>query len=471
MIDSLLGQRYRILRLLGKGGMGAVYEAEDTRDQTHVAVKVMTGELAWNPDAVRRFEHERKATATIESPHIARLIDSGGDENCPFMVMEYLRGEDLGQLFARIGPMSQNLALRIAAQACLGLARAHEAGVVHRDIKPANLFVAIGAGDERIIKVLDFGVAKVKLDWATSAESGGLTRTGAMLGSPMYMSPEQARGSRDVDHRADLWSLGVVLYEALSGRVPHGDVSGFGELIIAICTKPVRPVQTAAPWVTRDVAAIVQKALAPDPNARFQTAGEMLAAIQALLTDVKTREADFVSMSDSERARVEARVDPMPVHRNQSTRPGEGGARILVVEDNEMNIDMLSRRLERKGYRVLRAVDGETGVAIAKSEVPDLVVMDISLPGMDGWAAARELRSWPATRNLPIIALTAHAMAGDRAKALDAGCDEYETKPVEFPRLLAKIEALLKAQMTVTVDTGQQSGPHGATGTEKPGSS
>ena len=118
-------------------------------------------------------------------------------------------------------------------------------------------------------------------------------------------------------------------------------------------------------------------------------------------------------------------------------------AKILLVEDNEMNRDMLSRRLQRRGYEVLTAVDGESGLALTKSETPTLVLMDMSLPGIDGWEATRQLKADPATRAIPVIALTAHAMAGDRAKALDAGCDDYDTKPVEFPRLLAKIQALL----------------------------
>jgi CheY-like chemotaxis protein len=118
-------------------------------------------------------------------------------------------------------------------------------------------------------------------------------------------------------------------------------------------------------------------------------------------------------------------------------------AKILLVEDNEMNRDMLSRRLERRGYDVIVAVDGEEGVARAKADAPDLVVMDLSLPGIDGWEATRQLKAADETRAIPVLALTAHAMAGDREKALAAGCDDFDTKPVDLPRLVGKLEALL----------------------------
>src|SRR5262249_24458096 len=156
--------------------------------------------------------------------------DAGTDaETClPFLVMEYLEGEDVQHLIKRLGPLSPDLALRIVAQACLGLDRAHEARIIHRDIKPANFFLAKAGFDthpaQRVVKLLDFGIAKIAPDPSyDSGETAGLTRTGSMLGSPLYMSPEQARGHKDIDRRADVWSMGVVLYQALTGRTPHQD--------------------------------------------------------------------------------------------------------------------------------------------------------------------------------------------------------------------------------------------------------
>ena len=448
MIGRVLRQRYRVLRLLGQGGMGAVYEAEDTREGGSVAIKVITGDLARSEALLQRFEHEQLAARAVDSAHIARVLDAGTDDDAPFIVMEYLRGEDLGELFSRLGEVGEDLGLRIVAQAAMGLARAHEAGVVHRDVKPANRFRAEAEGDARVVKLLDFGVAKVKLDWATSAEAGGITRTGTMLGSPLYMAPEQARG-RPADPRADLWSLGVVLYRALAGRPPHSDVEGLGDLIIKLCTTPPPPIHRVAPWVSGPVAAVLQRMLSLDPAARYQTATELLEAIKPLVKGLDIRAADLVPLSHEERSRPPPSLASTVMHRSSSRmsldgQPGAG--RILLVEDNEMNMDMLSRRLERKGYVVLRAVDGETAVEMASTLAPDLVLMDVSLPGMDGWTATRTLRAAPGTARLPIIALTAHAMASDRDKAFEVGCDDYETKPVELPRLLGKMQALLAAR-------------------------
>jgi serine/threonine-protein kinase len=212
----------------------------------------------------------------------------------PFMVMDLLHGEGLGDLLGRLGPVAPELALRIAAQAAEGLRKAHQAGVVHRDIKPANLFLARAEAGRRVVKLLDFGVAKVKLDWAVSDEAGGLTRTGAVLGSPLYMAPEQARGSRKVDDRADLWSLGVVLYRALAGRVPNQEIDALGELIIAICTQPPESIRDVAPGVPKEIAAVVHRALTLDPAQRFQSAAEMLEAIARLVPSTSILDADLV---------------------------------------------------------------------------------------------------------------------------------------------------------------------------------
>ncbi len=310
--DSLIGTRYRVVRLLGAGGMGSVYEAIDAHSGARVAVKVITAEAAASPTLMSRFAREAAAAAAIDTPHIIRVLGSGHDEErgLPFLVLEYLEGEDLHQLIKRLGALSPDLALRIAAQACLGLQMAHEARIVHRDIKPANFFLAKTASGERIVKLLDFGVAKIKTDpTTTEAATGELTRTGSMLGSPLYMSPEQARGHRDLDHRSDIWSFGVVLYAALAGHTPHRDTDLLGELLILICTEAPEPLQNAAPWVSPEVAALVHRALRFDPSERFQSAGEMRAAINAMVPgDATIHEHALQSVGDGERASVAPRI-------------------------------------------------------------------------------------------------------------------------------------------------------------------
>jgi serine/threonine-protein kinase len=255
--EKVIARRYRIVRQIGAGGMGSVHEAVDETTQQRVAVKLIEAEISKDPTTMRRFEREARAAGTLDTPHIVKLLDAGVDQDAgvPFLVMEFLEGEDVHALVRRLGPLPPELALRIAAQGCLGLSKAHEARIVHRDIKPANFFLARGRADERILKLLDFGIAKITRDPNDShAETAGLTRTGSLLGSPLYMSPEQARGSKEVDQRADVWSMGVVLYQMLTGHTPHEDTTALGELIISICTEEPPPVQQLSPWVPPDIA-------------------------------------------------------------------------------------------------------------------------------------------------------------------------------------------------------------------------
>ncbi len=266
--------------------MGSVYEAEHTATGRRVAVKIISSkELVHDEAVVARFQREARAAGAIDTQHITQVLDAGRDHETglPFLVMEFMSGEDLQHVIKRTGPLAPDTALRIVAQACLGLQKAHEAHVVHRDIKPANLFLARRDAGEMIVKLLDFGIAKVKMDQSQETESAGLTKTGSMLGSPLYMSPEQARGIKDIDHRADIWSLGVVLYQALSGRTPFQHITSLGQLIIAICSEWPPHIQEVAPWVPPQVAEIVHRALRHRPEERYQSASEMFAAIRQLL--------------------------------------------------------------------------------------------------------------------------------------------------------------------------------------------
>ncbi len=289
VIGATIGGRYIIVRHLASGGMGAVYEARHTGTGRRVALKVVSSDLARRPGLLARFEQEARAAGSIESEHIAQVLDVGHDEalGAPFMALEYLSGEDGERFFARLGAVPPALALRIGVQACLGLEKAHAQGIIHRDVKPANLFFAERDGGEIRLKLLDFGIAKVlPSDVAPGAEAkprGPRTRTGAVIGSPLYMSPEQARARGDVDHRTDIWSLGIVLYEALSGRSPFADSESIGDFVRALCSAPAPPIRGLAPWVHEGVAAAVERALVIDPGGRYQSAAEMRQALAAFL--------------------------------------------------------------------------------------------------------------------------------------------------------------------------------------------
>ncbi len=280
MLGQILGGRYAIERLLGEGAMGSVFEARHTGTGRRVAIKVITADLARNPAALARFEVEAKAAGTIDSEHVVAVLDAGLDEarGAPFMVMEALEGEDLDALLARAGALLPENAVRIALQALEGLEKAHARGIVHRDIKPSNIYLHDRGGGALTVKLLDFGVAKIM-----NSGRPKLTRTGAIIGSPLYMSPEQARSRGQLDHRTDLWSLGVVLYEMLAGRTPLHDIDALGELILAICSRPVPPLREQAPWVEPALAEAVERAIRMEPEERYPGAREMAAALSPFL--------------------------------------------------------------------------------------------------------------------------------------------------------------------------------------------
>jgi serine/threonine protein kinase len=305
-MQELIGGRYRTSTRLGAGGMGTVYAATDTVTGSYVAVKVVSAEIAENDVALGRFEREVRAVRALETPHVVRMLDAGRDASSglPFLVMEVLEGDDAAYIFKRIKPLRPDVVLRLGAQACTGLEIAHAARIVHRDIKPSNLFFTMGpAAGQRTIKILDFGLAKLIPETESSPEPiTNLTKTGHLLGSPLYMAPEQARGQKNIDARVDIFSLGVVLYEALTGRTPHPYTDALGELIVTICTEPAERIEHLAPWVPKQVADIVHRAIEINPAARFQSIGEMRGALLSCLSESTIiYENMLVTIPESER--------------------------------------------------------------------------------------------------------------------------------------------------------------------------
>jgi serine/threonine protein kinase len=258
--------------------MGTVYEGRHLGTRRRVAVKVLTSEMATQPAFVARFEIEAKSAGQIESRHIAQVLDVGTHGAHPYLVMEYLDGEDLQQLIRRVGPLPPDLAIRIVAQACAGLAKAHEAGIIHRDIKPANIFLARQDGDV-VVKLVDFGIAKMRS--SNEAATAGLTSPGKIFGSPLYMSPEQIRGGKHIDHRSDLWSLGIVLYECLCGATPYDSLESLPQLIFAICSKNVPSLLDRAPWLQPSLLNIAWRALQVDLAHRYASANDFWQELRA----------------------------------------------------------------------------------------------------------------------------------------------------------------------------------------------
>src|SRR5580658_1808876 len=220
----------RLVRELGSGGMGSVWVADHRTLQTQVVVKFMHAQLAGDKDSLLRFSREAAAGANVKSPHVVQVFDHGiAPDGAPFIVMELLEGSDLATHSERNGPMSLFEVERVISQTCKALSRAHERGIIHRDIKPQNIFLTNVGGEEVFVKVLDFGIAK-----ATESLPGisSATKTGAMMGTPHYISPEQMVGAKGIDHRTDLWALGVVGFECLTGKKPF-DAETIGGLAVA----------------------------------------------------------------------------------------------------------------------------------------------------------------------------------------------------------------------------------------------
>jgi serine/threonine-protein kinase len=339
LIGQTLGQRYKLVRLLGQGGMGSVYEAEQADTRGRVAVKVLHSDLLEpGGEGLRRFHREADAARAIGGAHVARVLDAGSDEQSghAYLVTEYLDGEDLQHLLDRVGPLAPEAALRIALQVLVGLRDAHAVGVVHRDIKPANLFLCRGGGEGGAIRVklLDFGIAKMRAEPLGLSHTAGLTITGGILGSPLYMSPEQVQSTKDVDHRTDLWSLGSVLYAALVGRAPHQHLGSLGQLLVAVCVTPAPRLAEIAPWVSAEVAEVVHRALEIRADARYPSAAAMLDAVARLLPDPDGALSEEALASSGERPRaMRASSLPSPPSPSPPTSPAPSPRFVLPPED------------------------------------------------------------------------------------------------------------------------------------------
>jgi serine/threonine protein kinase len=282
LLGSMLAGKYKILKKIGEGGMGSVYIANQEPIDRKVAVKVLLGKLAEDEISVRRFEQEARAISKMQHPNTVTIYDfgrtdDGHDSERLYIVMEYLKGRTLTQVLRADHQLAGPRASRIVRQVCASLADAHGAGIIHRDLKPDNIFLTEVGGDRDWVKVLDFGVAKL----ADSESAGTLTQTGMIFGTPKYMSPEQAEG-RPLDYRADIYALGVILYELLTGRPPFVADTPVGLLLKHISESPpsfgqLRPDLQVDPRLEQ----IVMKALSKAPDDRFQMVGELAAELEA----------------------------------------------------------------------------------------------------------------------------------------------------------------------------------------------
>jgi len=290
---QVLAGKYRVERVLGVGGMGVVVAAMHLQLDERVALKFLLPDALNNPESVARFAREARAAVKIKSLHVARVSDVGTLETgAPYMVMEFLNGHDLSTVLRDRGPMPVADAVDYVLQACEALAEAHALGIVHRDLKPANLFMITGTDGAPCIKVLDFGISK--LTTADSSGDYGMTSTQAIMGSPLYMSPEQMTSSRDVDGRSDIWSVGTILFELLTGRTPFlGDT--MPQLCGMILQEPAPPPRTLRADLPEGLQAVIMRCLEKRREVRFANVGELAQALAPFGTAQAARSAERVS--------------------------------------------------------------------------------------------------------------------------------------------------------------------------------
>jgi serine/threonine-protein kinase len=305
----VVAEKYRLERLLKAGGMGSVWVAHHTTLETEVAIKFMTrkvdtrASLLDESDApsdsaamsLKRFEREAKAAAKIRSSNVVQILDHGIDRRVPYIVMELLRGEDLAARLKRARRMHVAEVARIITPVARALGRAHKEGLVHRDLKPENIFLA-QENDQEVPKILDFGVAK-SLQISGGGAVDGNTIEGVLVGTPQYMSPEQATGQKHVDARSDVWSLGVIVFKMLTGRAPFQPNTVL-EAVVQICSAPIPAASSIMPDLSPEVDAFFETALARDPDRRFQSPMDLATALAALVPGAPASRLDsgsFVS--------------------------------------------------------------------------------------------------------------------------------------------------------------------------------
>ncbi|HEY3496099.1 MAG TPA: serine/threonine-protein kinase [Polyangiaceae bacterium] len=277
LIGRVVHDRYRITRAIGKGGMGVVYEAEHLHTGRTVALKVLSAHAALSPSSLKRFQQEARAAASIGNSHIVDVLDMGQlDAGSLFMVLEHLNGMDLGFAVALANRFPLARAVDVVAQLCDALSAVHAAGIVHRDLKPENVFLIRRDGQPDFVKVLDFGICKV-----STADGGRLTESGDTLGTPQFMAPEQIEGRRDIDHRTDIYAIGLILYFLLAGHTPF-DGATLPKLLLRICNDPIPSVRTGQPDLPSELDAILQRALHKNPEHRFDSCAELKAALLSL---------------------------------------------------------------------------------------------------------------------------------------------------------------------------------------------
>lgn len=322
--NAVIAEKYRIDRILGRGGMGAVFAATHLVTGKRVAIKWMLPSIASQNDAAARFLRESQAAGRINHPNVVDIYDIGEYSGSPFLVMELLEGEPLTRKLSSSGPLQPEEAIAILIPALRGVDAAHRQNVIHRDLKPDNIFLCRAPDESPVVpKILDFGVSKIlRLD---GEPNRSLTRSSDILGTPYYMAPEQAFENDRVDHRVDIYAFGVILYEMLTGARPF-EADSYNALIVKLATEQPKPIAERRPELSRDLCRVVEKAMASDPDDRYNDIESLAVALQAFAPGVKFRPSGSGANTSLEPKDARGSALPREISQTQPAR----GVRVVV---------------------------------------------------------------------------------------------------------------------------------------------